>query len=101
RQPVPPQPSSALVELLARERDVAERAPRLQPRFFSAEAFFAQPIGLELQVRVDLRGEVVGRAFAAEHGYPLASSTRAIAVARRCHLVVSFTSCLRPSAVSV
>ena len=84
------------------EGDVAERAARRRAGLVRAEPLVLQPLDLELYVRGDFGGEVVGVAAAAEHASALdrwASSTRAIAPARRFHLLVSFASCLRPAAV--
>src|SRR5262249_6839319 len=65
---VPPQPSARFVEAFLGPGHVAETAVRREPRVPLAQALFLESLGLQLEMGLDFRREVVQLASAPEHG---------------------------------
>ena len=64
---VPDEPAAALVKPFLCQRDIPEGTARGSPGLFLAEPSFLQPLGLDFEVRLDLRVKVGLFAFAPEH----------------------------------
>ena len=104
RQTIPPEPATGFVEVLFGVEFIAKGAPCSGAGFRETHSSLAQVFGFKLNVLFDFSVEIVEFALAPQHRYyPSAASEpkiRAIALAKRFHLVVSLTSCLRPKTVS-
>ena len=64
---VPPEPAAGFVETLLHLGDVAEGAPRRHARLFFAQTLVFQSLGLEFEMRFDLRCEVALLALSPKH----------------------------------